>query len=213
MTPCGAYGPRARRAESQSGGRQSLLLRPYRWQDHGMKVSVSLPDEDVDFLDQYAKQEGFESRSAVLHKAVRLLRASGLGAAHEEAWREWAASGEEELWESTSADGLSTQCGEGRAESSISILAAARKRGSAVRPYRQQRWHQCRRGPPFGRRHTLPPRSRGTPHQLLYRSWAPYRPRHRLSEDEAEGNSGDQPSGGCDEGLHYGETHRRVNHA
>jgi Arc/MetJ-type ribon-helix-helix transcriptional regulator len=73
-----------------------------------MKVSVSLPDEDVNFLDQYAKQEGFESRSAVLHKAVRLLRASGLGAAYEEAWREWAAGGEEDLWESTSADGLST---------------------------------------------------------------------------------------------------------
>ncbi len=71
-----------------------------------MKVSVSLPAEDVNFLDQYAKQEGYESRSAVLHKAVRLLRASGLGAAYEEAWREWAGSGEEELWESTSANGL-----------------------------------------------------------------------------------------------------------
>ena len=71
-----------------------------------MKVSVSLPEEDVDFLDGYAKKEGYESRSAVVHKAVRLLRASGLGAAYEEAWREWEASGEEELWESTSADGL-----------------------------------------------------------------------------------------------------------
>jgi len=71
-----------------------------------MKVSVSLPEEDVDFLDQYAKKEGYESRSAVLQKAVRLLRASGLGADYEEAWREWAASGEDELWESTSADGL-----------------------------------------------------------------------------------------------------------
>jgi antitoxin MazE9 len=71
-----------------------------------MKVSVSLPDEDVDFLDQYAKQEGYESRSAVLHKAVRLLRASGLGAAYEEAWREWVTSGEEDVWKSSSADGL-----------------------------------------------------------------------------------------------------------
>jgi Arc/MetJ-type ribon-helix-helix transcriptional regulator len=71
-----------------------------------MKVSVSLPEDDIDFLDQYAKKEGYESRSAVVHKAVRLLRASGLGAAYEEAWREWAASSEDELWESTSADGL-----------------------------------------------------------------------------------------------------------
>ena len=71
-----------------------------------MKVSVSLPEDDIDFLDQYAKKEGYESRSAVLQKAVRLLRASGLGADYEEAWREWAASGEDELWESTTADGL-----------------------------------------------------------------------------------------------------------
>ena len=41
-----------------------------------MKVSVSLPDEDVDFLDTYADTQGFASRSAVVHKAVRLLRAS-----------------------------------------------------------------------------------------------------------------------------------------
>jgi len=71
-----------------------------------MKLSVSLAEEDVDFLDRYAKKEGYESRSAVVHKAVRLLRASGLGAAYEEAWREWAAGGDERLWESTSADGF-----------------------------------------------------------------------------------------------------------
>jgi Arc/MetJ-type ribon-helix-helix transcriptional regulator len=71
-----------------------------------MKVSVSLPNEDVEFVDQYAKKEGYDSRSAVLHKAVRLLRASQLGAAYEDAWREWADTGEETLWESTSADGL-----------------------------------------------------------------------------------------------------------
>jgi Arc/MetJ-type ribon-helix-helix transcriptional regulator len=71
-----------------------------------MKVSVSLPEEDLAFVDQCAKQEGYGSRSAVIHKAVRLLRASRLGAAYEEAWREWAASGEEEPWGSTSGDGL-----------------------------------------------------------------------------------------------------------
>lgn len=71
-----------------------------------MKVSVSLPGEDVEFLDEYAKKQGYESRSAVLHKAVRLLRATELSAAYENAWREWAESGEAEVWESTSADGL-----------------------------------------------------------------------------------------------------------
>ena len=72
-----------------------------------MKVSVSLPGEDVEFLDEYARQQGYQSRSAVLHKAVRLLRASGLSAAYEEAWREWADRPEAELWETTTADGLS----------------------------------------------------------------------------------------------------------
>jgi Arc/MetJ-type ribon-helix-helix transcriptional regulator len=71
-----------------------------------MKVSVSLPDEDVVFLDAYAATQGYASRSAVLHKAVRLLRASELGPAYEDAWSEWSESGEGELWDIAVADGL-----------------------------------------------------------------------------------------------------------
>jgi Arc/MetJ-type ribon-helix-helix transcriptional regulator len=71
-----------------------------------MKVSVSLPDDDVEFLDNYAEHQGFASRSAVLHKAVRLLRASELGAAYEEAWADWSASDDGALWESVANDGL-----------------------------------------------------------------------------------------------------------
>jgi Arc/MetJ-type ribon-helix-helix transcriptional regulator len=71
-----------------------------------MKVSVSLPDEDVEFLDAYADAQGFASRSAVLHKAVRLLRASELGPAYEQAWDEWSAEGDAEAWEATTGDGL-----------------------------------------------------------------------------------------------------------
>jgi len=73
-----------------------------------MKVSVSLPGEDVEFLDEYARKQGFESRSAVVHKAVRLLRASELGPAYEGAWQEWTDNGDAESWESTSADGISS---------------------------------------------------------------------------------------------------------
>lgn len=71
-----------------------------------MKVSISLPGDDVEFLDEYAKKQGYGSRSAVLHKAVRLLRATELSAAYENAWQEWTGSGEAEVWESASADGL-----------------------------------------------------------------------------------------------------------
>ena len=70
-----------------------------------MKVSVSLPDEDVEFLDDYAVAQGIPSRSAALHKAVRLLRASELGPDYEAAWAEWSASDDEQLWESTAGDG------------------------------------------------------------------------------------------------------------
>ena len=72
-----------------------------------MKVSVSLPGDDVAFLDEYAKERGLESRSAAVHQAVRMLRVAELGAEYEAAWDEWAASEDAALWDSTSADGLS----------------------------------------------------------------------------------------------------------
>jgi len=71
-----------------------------------MKVSVSLPDDDVEFLDSYAQAQGVQSRSAVLHKAVGLLRTAQLGDAYEEAWDSWAASDEASAWEAVTADGL-----------------------------------------------------------------------------------------------------------
>ena len=71
-----------------------------------MKVSVSLPGDDVQFLDDYAKERGLESRSAALHRAVRLLRTAELGATYEAAWEEWSTDGEAGAWESTTSDGL-----------------------------------------------------------------------------------------------------------
>lgn len=71
-----------------------------------MKLSVSLPDEDVEYLDEYARAQRLESRSAALHKAVRLLRASELGSAYEDAWTEWAESDDEQLWAAVVDDGL-----------------------------------------------------------------------------------------------------------
>lgn len=65
-----------------------------------------MPDEDVDYLDSYARDRQLASRSAVLHKAVRLLRASELGAAYEDAWTEWDESEDSELWDAAVADGV-----------------------------------------------------------------------------------------------------------
>ena len=41
-----------------------------------------------------------------LHKAVRLLRSSGLGAAYEQAWAEWAAGDDAADWETVVSDGV-----------------------------------------------------------------------------------------------------------
>jgi Arc/MetJ-type ribon-helix-helix transcriptional regulator len=71
-----------------------------------MKVSVSLPGDDVEFLDAYAKEQGLDSRSAALHRAVRLLRTAELGGTYDAAWSEWRAEGDAELWESTTGDGV-----------------------------------------------------------------------------------------------------------
>lgn len=71
-----------------------------------MKVSVSLPAEDVEFLDSYAREQGAASRSAAVHKAVGLLRTTQLGDAYEEAWDSWESSDDARAWESAAADGL-----------------------------------------------------------------------------------------------------------
>lgn len=71
-----------------------------------MKLSVSLPDDDVAYLDAYAEAQGLGSRSAALQRAVRLLRASELGAAYEDAWSEWRDTDDADLWDAVSSDGL-----------------------------------------------------------------------------------------------------------
>lgn len=71
-----------------------------------MKVSVSLPDEDVEFLDSYARAQGLRSRSAVLHKAVRLLRGAELVPAYEEAFASWEESEDGADWDVTAGDNL-----------------------------------------------------------------------------------------------------------
>ena len=73
-----------------------------------MKLSVSLADEDVEFLDAYAQAKRLPSRSAALQRAVRLLRTSDLAEAYEGAFEDWTTDPDAELWESTVADGLTS---------------------------------------------------------------------------------------------------------
>lgn len=72
-----------------------------------MKLSVSLSDEDVEFLDEYARTQGYRSRSAVVHRAVGLLRAAELGEAYADAWREWS-DGDAAAWDVAVGDGVTS---------------------------------------------------------------------------------------------------------
>jgi putative addiction module CopG family antidote len=71
-----------------------------------MKVSVSIPDDDVAYLQSQVDAGRFPSRSAVLHAAVRGMRDRDRSADYAAAWDEWAESGDAALWEATIADGF-----------------------------------------------------------------------------------------------------------
>ena len=69
-------------------------------------MSVSLPEDDVRFLDEYAQQAGAGSRSAAIHRAVDLLREAMLEQAYAAAWNEWEAGEDAALWDMTAGDGV-----------------------------------------------------------------------------------------------------------
>lgn len=71
-----------------------------------VKLSISLSEGEVAALDAYARTAGLPSRSAAIQQAIRLLGDPEMQGAYEAAWQEWQASGEEDAWESTAADGL-----------------------------------------------------------------------------------------------------------
>ena len=72
----------------------------------GVKVSVSLPEEDIRYIDDYVRRTGSPSRSSALHRAVSLLRMSEIEEAYTSAWDEWQETEDAGLWDSTSGDGL-----------------------------------------------------------------------------------------------------------
>lgn len=72
-----------------------------------MKISISLPPDDVALLDEFARTAGLSSRSAAVHHAVRMLRLPNLEQEYETAWGEWEESGDQAAWSATAADGVS----------------------------------------------------------------------------------------------------------
>jgi len=66
---------------------------------------VSLPEDEVEFLDAYAKARGIPSRSAAMKRAIRSLRVSELAGNYADAWEEWTEASEE-TWAATTGDGI-----------------------------------------------------------------------------------------------------------
>ena len=66
------------------------------------KLSISLPEEDVAFLDEL----NADSRSAAVHAAIELARSLSLVDDYTAAYDEWVGSGEAELWDAVAGDGL-----------------------------------------------------------------------------------------------------------
>lgn len=74
-----------------------------------MKLSISLPDDDLEFIDEYAAANSIPGRSAVLQQALRLLKEAELERQYEAAMDEWFESGDNEAWDVVTGDGLEAE--------------------------------------------------------------------------------------------------------
>ena len=72
----------------------------------GMKLSLSIPSEDVAFLDEYAAAHDLSSRSAAMHVAIKALRISDLPGSYAEAWTDWESGDDADAWDAAAGDGL-----------------------------------------------------------------------------------------------------------
>ncbi|MCY3621386.1 MAG: ribbon-helix-helix domain-containing protein [Gammaproteobacteria bacterium] len=70
-----------------------------------MKLSISLPTEEIAFMDGYARSQGIKSRSGVIKAALRNLRTSELSDSYASAWRDFDEE-EDRVWDRSSSDGL-----------------------------------------------------------------------------------------------------------
>lgn len=70
-----------------------------------MKISVSLPESDVEFLDGVSAELGLAGRSAAVQRAIRALQEARLESAYAEAMGEWE-SDDGSAWDAASSDGI-----------------------------------------------------------------------------------------------------------
>ena len=88
------------------------MLRLHCWYDHSSyhgpmqvaKLSISIPQPLLRFVEDYRHSHAFKSRSQVIEKALELLREKELEAAYALASEE-----ADPAWEATLADGLTDE--------------------------------------------------------------------------------------------------------
>lgn len=71
-----------------------------------MKISISLSDEDVAYLDAETSGGRFASRSAAVAAAIGWMRRGDLVSAYDQAFDEWADSDDAAAWDASTSDGV-----------------------------------------------------------------------------------------------------------
>ena len=102
----------------------------------GMKLSVSLPDKDVAFIDRQVTENGERSRSAVIRKALRRLRSEELKRQYAQLWAEW--DDEDDVWDVTVGDGIEDESDVAWCHRLGRSRPSARIRGSQAPPGRSR---------------------------------------------------------------------------
>jgi Arc/MetJ-type ribon-helix-helix transcriptional regulator len=76
---------------------------------NSIKLSVSVAHQLAQFIERYQATHRVSTKSEVVERALELLQKSELKQQYAQAYREWAESGEAELWDITVGDGLDEQ--------------------------------------------------------------------------------------------------------
>lgn len=74
-----------------------------------MKISISVPDEQVELIDRVMTAQGLTSRSAAIQQGIELWLNQALVDDYAAAFKEWDGSGDSAAWEAVVGDGLEAE--------------------------------------------------------------------------------------------------------
>jgi Arc/MetJ-type ribon-helix-helix transcriptional regulator len=77
-----------------------------------MKLSISVPDEQMALIDRVMTAQGLTSRSAAIQQGIELWLNQALVDDYAAAFKEWDRSGDSTAWETVVGDGLEADDGQ-----------------------------------------------------------------------------------------------------